>query len=380
MLEFVIEAMVDAVVVVDAEGRITLTNSGAEQLTGYTRDELRAMQVAKLLDDDRSGLRTVVRRRIEHGDVLRREESWLVTKDGARVPVSITGSPVMNGEGQLQGIVLVARDVRELRQLLADKEAEIERRTRAEEELRAAKASIEEKLERTRTQLLLAERRATLGTLAGGVGHELRNIAQIQIAAVDVLAATLHAGDDVTELARQILPDLERVAEHIAAHGNRLMQLARPGPDHVGPHDLGAVVRDVADMLTLAGKLARVDLVLALPDPPLTVTVNRTRIEQIFVNLIINAVDATHGQGTITIRVERDRDGKRARCAISDTGTGIAREHLDKIFEPYFTTKGDQGAGLGLPVVREIVTSYGGNLRCTSTPSEGTTFTFDLPC
>src|SRR5690606_14410225 len=122
-------------------------------------------------------------------------------------------------------------------------------------------------------------------------GHELGNIAQIQIAAVDVLATTLRAGDDVTELARQILPDLERVAEHIGAHGNRLMQLARPGPDHVGPHDLGAVVRDVADMLTLAGKLARVELVLALPDPPLTVTVNRTRIEQIFVNLIINAVD-----------------------------------------------------------------------------------------
>src|SRR5262245_50127628 len=148
-LEFIIEAMVDAVVVVDAEGRITLANSGAAQLTHYSRDELRGMAVAKLMVDESSGLRTVVRRRIEDGNVLRREESWLVTKDGERVPVSITGSPVLDDEGALKGIVLVARDVREMRQLLADKEAEIARRKQAEDELRAANASIEEKLEQT---------------------------------------------------------------------------------------------------------------------------------------------------------------------------------------------------------------------------------------
>src|SRR5687768_9303291 len=120
--------MVDAVLVVDAEGKITLANSGAAQLTGFTREELRGMAVAKLLVDDSSGLRTVVRRRIEHGDVLRREESWLVTKDAERVPVSVTGSAVLDDAGALQGIVLVARDVREMRQLLADREAEIARR------------------------------------------------------------------------------------------------------------------------------------------------------------------------------------------------------------------------------------------------------------
>src|SRR5512139_1961907 len=161
--------MVDAVMVVDAEGRITLANSGATELTHYSRDELKGMAVSKLLVDDSSGLRTVVRRRIEDGDVLRREESWLVTKEHERIPVSVTGSPVLDEQGTLKGIVLVARDVREMRRLLADKEAEIARRKKAEDELRGAKASIEDKLAQTRTQLLLAERRATLGTLAGGV-------------------------------------------------------------------------------------------------------------------------------------------------------------------------------------------------------------------
>ena len=107
--------------------------------------------------------------------------------------MSVTGSPVITPTGELQGIVLVARDIRELRQLLADKEAES-----APPQGRGGAARREgvdrEQLEEARKQLLLAERRATLGTLAGGVGHELRNIAQIQIAAIDELATALEAG------------------------------------------------------------------------------------------------------------------------------------------------------------------------------------------
>ena len=379
MLEFVIEAMVDAVLGIDPEGKITLCNSGAANLTGFSIAEMVGMPISELLRDDSSGLRTVVRRRIEDGDILRREESWLVTKQGSKIPVSVTGSPVLDKEGMLKGIVLVARDIRELRQLLADKEAEIGRRQIAEDELRAAKLSIEEKLDLTRTQLLLAERRATLGTLAGGVGHELRNIAQIQIAAIDELSAALAAHEDIEELAKQILPDLERVGEHITAHGHRLMQLARPGPDRVAPIDLNDVVRDVAAMLKLAGKLGRVDCVLSLCPDPLTVTVNRTRIEQILVNLVINAVDAIPTEGTVTVDVRPSPDGSRIVVEVRDTGTGIPAEMLDKIFEPFYTTKGERGTGLGLPVVREIVNTYGGEITVDTKLGAGSCFRFDLP-
>jgi PAS domain S-box-containing protein len=380
VFENVIEAMVDAVLVVDVEGRVTLANTAATHITGYSLDELRQTPVAKLLIDDSSGLRTVVRRRIEEGDVMRREESWLVSKNGVRVPVSVTGSPVLKPDGGLEGIVLVARDVRELRQLLADKQAEIERRTLAEDALRAAKASIEEQLDQTRDSLLLAERRATLGTLAGGVGHELRNIAQIQIAAVDELSSALDAGADVSRLVRAVLGDLERVGEHISQHGQRLMQLARPGPDHVAPVALDLIVRDVVAMLRGAGKLRRLEMITTVGEG-LQVTVNRTRIEQILVNLIVNAVDAIGEQaGTITIDVRPTGDEKRVVCTVTDTGSGIPADQLDRIFQPFFTTKPeDRGTGLGLPVAREIVQSYGGNLTVTSTLGTGSTFTFDLP-
>ncbi|HEY3803611.1 MAG TPA: ATP-binding protein [Kofleriaceae bacterium] len=380
MLDFVIEAMVDAVFGVDPSGRITLTNSSAAALTGFSVDELKAVPIAQLLVDDNSGLRTIVRRRIEEGDILRREQSWLVTKSGAKIPVSVTGAPVLDESGHLHGIVLVAHDMRELRQLLVDKEAEIVRRRGAEDELRAAKASIESQLEEARTQLLLAERRATLGTLAGGVGHELRNIAQIQVAATDELAAALAAGDDLQPLVKEIIADFERVGEHIAAHGQRLMQLARPGPDHVAPLDLNDVIRDVAAMLRLAGKLGHVDVKLALGTDPLTVTVNRTRIEQILVNLVINAVDAIMpSPGTVTVDVRPSDNAARVIVEVSDTGQGIAREELDRIFVAFYTTKGERGTGLGLPVVREIVESYGGKLVVTSELGKGSTFRFDLP-
>src|SRR5688572_20859506 len=98
--------MVDAVLVVDIDGRISLANTAAARITGYAPEQLKAMPVGKLLHDDSSGLRTVVRRRIEDGDVMRREESWLITRDGVRIPVSVTGSPVLTPDGQLHGIVL----------------------------------------------------------------------------------------------------------------------------------------------------------------------------------------------------------------------------------------------------------------------------------
>ena len=370
------------VVVIDVHGLITLANSGAAQLTGYTRDELRGMPVGKLLLDDSSGIRSVVRKRIEDGDVLRREQSWLMTKDGTRVPVSVTGSAVVDDHGELKGIVLVARDIRELRGLLADKEAEIARRRAAEDQLRAAMASIEQKLDETRTQLVLAERRATLGTLAGGVGHELRNVAQIQLGTIEQLQLAL--ADDASDAGataalRDLLPELERVGEHISAHGRRLMQLARPGPDRVAPIDLNEVVRDVAAMLRMAGKLGRVQLELAFAAEPLTVTVNRTRIEQILVNLVLNAVDAIDGAGTVTIDVRPGPGPDRVTCEVRDTGNGIPPGELERIFEPFFTTKGERGTGLGLPVAREIIANYGGRLTVRSTPGEGATFAFDLP-
>jgi C4-dicarboxylate-specific signal transduction histidine kinase len=301
--------------------------------------------------------------------VLRREDAWLMHRDGARVPVSVTAAPVFDDKGTLQGIVLVARDVRELR--------------KAEEELRAAKASIEEQLDDARAQLVLAERRATLGTLAGGIGHELRNVGQLLMSAIDELEVSLADPATRDAAVRAMLPELMRVTEHVNVHGQRLLNLARPGPDRVDPIDLNGVVADVVAMLMGAGKLKRVDVDLQLAGEPLIVTVNRTRIEQILVNLMVNAVDAIAlvlPRGAITLATSMAPSGHGVICEVRDDGCGVAGDQLERIFEPFVTTKAEAGGtGLGLSVAREIAESYGGTLTVRSVIGAGSTFTFMLP-
>jgi PAS domain S-box-containing protein len=375
----VLEAIADVVVVVDVAGAIAEVNSATVQISGFRRDELVGSAVAKLIVDERSGLRTAVRERVGGGEVLRRDEAWLITKSGERLPVSVSAAPVTD-DGATTGIVLVARDIRELRELLAARDKEIARRESAETELRTAKASIEERLDQARSQLMLAERRATLGTLAAGVGHELRNIAQIHMSTVEALTDYFAELDASPEI-RATLDDMERVGQHIVTHARRLLELAKPGPEHARALDLSRVIEDIVGMLQGAGKLRGIEIVPVLPDAPVLVTVNKARIEQILVNLVLNAAQAIEDDGgKIMIAIHLDDGRKRAIVEISDTGPGIPADVLPHIFEPFFTTKADSvGTGLGLPVAREVVESYGGTLTVTTAPDVGTTFTFDLP-
>ncbi|HEX4453884.1 MAG TPA: ATP-binding protein [Kofleriaceae bacterium] len=374
-LDQVIEAMVDVVLVVDVQGRIIAANSAAIRVTGYDRAALAVLPVATLIVDEASGLRTVVRERVSHGTPLSRTDSWLVARGGERLPVSVTAAPIVDHDGVAASIVVVARDVRTVRELVAQRDAEIARREVAEAELRMALASIEQRLEQSRAQLLTAERRATLGTLAGGVGHELRNIAQLYAGQLDSLEHEVAQlpPNEVLDLA---VKDLARIGQHVADHARRLMELARPGPSHAQRLNINRVIGEVAAMLQGAGRLNRIETELALEDRAVMVTVNATRIEQILVNLVINAVQAMPNGGKLLISA-CPLDG-RVEIQIHDTGDGIAPDVLPHIFEPFFTTRTD-GTGLGLPVVKEIVESYGGTIDVDSTPGIGTTFRFDLP-
>jgi PAS domain S-box-containing protein len=374
-LDQVIEAMVDVVLVIDVQGRIVGANAAALRLTGYDRDALAALPVADLIVDNESGLRSIVRERVSQGAPLSRIESWLVGKQGERLPVSVTAGPIVDASGVASSIVVVARDIRAVQELAAQRDAEIARREVAEAELRAALVSIEERLEQSRAQLLLAERRATLGTLAGGVGHELRNIAQIFHAHLDRFGEDLHQLG-ASESTLEALRELSRVGEHVSEHARRLMELARPGPSHAQRLNLNRVIHQVIAMLQGAGRLLRIDVELALEEQPVMVTVNTTRIEQILVNLIVNASQAMERGGKLMIAAHTI--GGRVSVEVSDTGVGIAPELLPRICEPFYTTRED-GTGLGLPVVREIVESYGGTLAVESTLGVGTTFRFDLP-
>lgn len=340
--------MIDAVVVIDLAGRVILTNTAAATLSGYSQRELRELVVGQLFEDAVSGVRTRVRNKIAAGDPLRREEAWLVTKSKERVPVSIMASPIA-GQGDTE-IVLVARDAREARRLLIERDVEIARRREVEAQLRL---------------------------LAGSVGHELRNILQVQVDSIEAIQHAIEGGGSTAEVS-VILGDLERVSDHLIQHAKQLLQLAKPRREVVESLSVGEIVQDVTKMLQRAGRLRGITIELADVEPSPRVYASRQRIEQIFVNLILNGAEAIEAPGTISIKIAAVLKD-RVEITVLDTGSGISPETLGRIFEPYFTTKGDDGTGLGLSIVRDLVEGYGGKLTVASTVGQGTTFRLDLP-
>ncbi|CAN5796731.1 hypothetical protein BH11MYX2_BH11MYX2_10500 [soil metagenome] len=359
-IEQFIEAMVDVVVVVDAAGRIPLANAAARDVTGFSAEELADMGIATLLSDDASGLHTPVRRRVESGEALRRSNAWLTTKGGERIPVTVTAAAITQGAAAT-AIVLVVRDAREARALLAERDAEM--------------ASIEGRLEQTRAHLLLAERRASLWTLAVGVGSELRAIARRQRESLDALGDLVlpdHAASAIAELAH--------IGADVDAHAERLYELAESDDERARPLNLYRAVYDVVAMLQGAGTLRDHEIAYAFREPPLFVVVHRSRLELILVNLLVNAADALGStRGRIMIAVDA-KGTDRARVEINDTGRGIPPDVLPHVFEPFFTTKPHKdNPGLGLAVVQQAIRSYGGQITASSTLGVGATFAFDLP-
>jgi signal transduction histidine kinase len=229
-------------------------------------------------------------------------------------------------------------------------------------------------------QLVRAERLATLGTMAGAVGHELNNMLMTFDSSVELVSDAVGAGRSPDP---EVISLLQCVRDHVARHGRQLLHLARPDRGDRDQGDFRQAVSATAAMLRSAGALKTAELVVDLPRQPIPVLLGQVPIEQILVNLIKNAIDAvTEVQGrprVIEVSLAL-ADERTARCTVRDTGCGIRPEHLPSIFEPYFTTKpADRGTGLGLFVVKQIVERAGGRIRVESSSDVGTAFVIDLP-
>ncbi|MBN2803950.1 MAG: response regulator [Deltaproteobacteria bacterium] len=243
------------------------------------------------------------------------------------------------------------------------------------------KENLEIELESARSQLIHADRLATLGTLAGGVGHELQNVYGVFSGALMFIKENAKKGIPPDE---EDLENLETVAKHLKLHSSQLLTMARPGPEYEGVVDLRDVFTRTLVMLKISGKTKNVDVNLDLPEKSVSVRVNKTRIEQVVINIIGNSVDAilslTQGERIIWVKVNEITAMDRVVCTIENNGPHIPLDKLDKIFEPYFTTKDQKGGtGLGLSVVRNIISSYDGTVFAENIIDGGGKFIFDLP-
>jgi signal transduction histidine kinase len=242
-----------------------------------------------------------------------------------------------------------------------------------------ARNARDEEIRALRRQVVELQRISSLGVLAGGVCHELNN------ALTPILNyAKLGLRSTDADYQRRAFEKILEAARRASSISTGMLGLARPQLDQRVATDL---VRLVEEVLLLAGKdlakhRVRVDFeALARPQ----VRVSPAQIQQVLLNLVINARQAMPEGGTLRVRVGTDAAGGLAEVSVADTGVGIAPSHLKRIFEPFFTTKagpdssGQGGTGLGLSVCREIAEAHKGRIRAESRPGQGSTFTLRLP-
>jgi C4-dicarboxylate-specific signal transduction histidine kinase len=243
----------------------------------------------------------------------------------------------------------------------------------------ADKILLEDKVQQITAQLLHAERLATLGTLAGGVGHELNNV---MVVFLSVFGSIRNNAEDGQPPSLEDIEELSWVSDHLKMHASHLLNLGRTNTPEEGNCDMSALLESTLSMLRIAGRVRRVNIETSLPSNPLWVRASRVRMEQVLINLIGNAVDATESltHRSPELKISLQRKEPFALCRIQDNGCGIPVDKLQSIFEPYYTTKPPgQGTGLGLSVVKQIIESYQGKLTLESTPAEGSSFNFSIP-
>ncbi|TAJ25597.1 MAG: PAS domain S-box protein [Nitrospirae bacterium] len=221
-------------------------------------------------------------------------------------------------------------------------------------------------------QLIQTEKLASLGTLVSGIAHEINNPVQGILGMAEIIQEE-HDPEKVREYAR----DIAAYSKHVATIVRDFACYARASAhDDATALDLGERMTEAVKMVRRCPQFGRIDVVTAFQATP-TIQARRTEIDQVFVNLISNAVQAMDGAGRLTLATRME--GTMVIASVADTGCGIPQHLLSKIFDPFFTTKDPgKGTGLGLSVVYKIVTKYGGAIGVESTEGHGTTFTVRL--
>ena len=337
-----VEQAAEMIVVTDTEGRIEYVNPAFTAITGYSRSEAlgQQMRILKSGKHDSSVYAdlwgTLTAGGTWSGSLINRR------KDGSLYEEEATISPVRDGTGRVVNFVAVKRDVTEQVALQA--------------------------------QLRQSQKMEAVGQLAGGVAHDFNNLLQAALSTVDLLRVL---GDDPLRRAGAVA-ELESYVKRGAALTRQLLLFSRRSVTRREKLDLGDVVRATSSLLL---RLVRENIrtTLALDPAPLPVRADRGQLEQVLVNLVVNASDAMPDGGELLIRSGSEGDD-RVWFEVHDTGVGIPAELHARIFEPFFTTKEpEKGTGLGLSVVHGIVTAHGGRLSLTSEVGAGATIRVEFP-
>ena len=355
-LALIVDSSEDAIIGKDLQGIITHWNRGAEHIYGYTPEEAIGKHISTLAPPDHADEIADILAKIAHGESIEHFESVRLTKDGRRLDVSISVSPLRDAQGSIVGASAIARDI------TAQKRAE--------------------------NQLHQSQKMEAIGRLAGGVAHDFNNILGIISACAEFLRDRM---DQAAEPLHYV-ENIKKATERGSALTRQLLAFSRSTAIQPRVLDLNERLRDVGKLLRpLMGD--DVEIMIATKSPSAVVEADPGQLDQIVVNLAVNARDAMPrgGKFILETRSERFDDtfaeqhqsmpaGKYVLLAVSDTGSGMDGATVSHIFEPFFTTKEKgKGTGLGLATVYGIVKQSAGHIMVYSEPGHGTTFKIYLP-
>lgn len=343
----VVESAPYGLLTVNAKGEILLTNSELEKMFGWQREELYGQPVEKLIPESRRSKHQQDREGFSAKPTARQMGSGLnlfgLHKDGHSFPVDVSLSPIHSQEGTI--VLATIADLTERKKL--------------------------------ENLVLQSEKMSAIGQLAAGVAHEINNPLGVILGFAQNMVKRVQPGDPLELPMRSI----ERESVRCKNLVQDLLTFSRVGKADKESLDIRGVVEGALSLVEAQTNVKNVTLTKEFSEIP-AISVNRTQVQQIILNLCNNAVDAMPKGGTLTVRLQKSKINQKegVEIQVQDTGQGIPLEIRSRIFEPFFTTKEiGKGTGLGLALVYEIIQKHNGQIMLDSEVGKGTLFRVFLP-
>jgi len=334
--ENILRSVSSGVITFDREGRIITFNPAAEDILSKRSEDTTGKTCEEVFGRD-SPITMVQRLTLERGVGIPRMEVKIERARGEQIWLGLNTSLLKNRDGELIGFILVFSDLTEIKNLQG--------------------------------QMELKERFTLLGEMSAGIAHELRNPMGAISGFAKLLSKKLEDGDERKSLVHAIEKEIEGMNRVIS----ELLTFTRPTDLNLSEIDLNSLIQDSLRSLTLNNIGITFNL-----EPIPTIMADEVLLRQAFINLFQNAIEAMPDGGELKIVTGYTGHKPGIGIEISDTGVGIPKENIGKIFHPFFTTK-ERGTGLGLPLVQKIILYHGGSIDVESIEGKGTLFRIELP-
>jgi two-component system sensor kinase FixL len=351
LLASIVESSQDAVIGKTLDGVVTSWNKAAEEIFGYLQQEILGRPIVLLFPPELTAEESMILQQVRSGERIAHYETVRLHKNGARLDVSLSVSPIRDRAGHVIGASKIVRDITEqkaMRLRLAD----------------------------VQSQLLHVSRLNDMGQLASAFAHELNQPLSAVSAYVGGTRRLIVAGD--TERA---IEGCDRAAAQVARAAEvirRLREFVSKGEGHRQAEDLGEVIKETVSLMLVDAQREGLETQVRLAEDARVAIIDKVQVQQVLVNLLRNAAEAMAGASRKRIHVVTRRQGDRIEIEVADSGPGIAEDVLARLFQPFTTTKAS-GMGVGLSLCRSIVETQGGEISAANSASGGAVFRFTVP-